>query len=263
MSIQPRVLVVDESWYRRWKTCQTVRRLPAEVVAVPSAARALHWLAIDSFDAVVVNRDGAQLDAEKLRQQMLFNPNVPTLPMISTRWSASNPDTNDFYRTLNAPFHDLELLAALTDLIRNTPAGASLPLRPHRFLIVDDEAHERTKMISVLWSAGYQIEAARSGGEALTILKARPPDILVLDHWMPEMNGFDVLRSLPTNPKLSGMKTIILTKTAAGAEVFEGWQLGVDCSLTKPFTSLELRTFVHRLLTFSSDPAARNLIHLG
>src|SRR5947199_10451248 len=118
---------------------------------------------------------------------------------------------------------------------------------PKKILAVDDERHI-VRLVEVnLALAGYQVVTAIDGREALQKVEAEKPDLVVLDVMMPYMDGFEVLRNLKANPETADIPVIMLTAKAQDADVFRGWQSGVDCYLTKPFNPMELLTFVKRI----------------
>jgi two-component system alkaline phosphatase synthesis response regulator PhoP/two-component system response regulator VicR len=119
---------------------------------------------------------------------------------------------------------------------------------PKRVLAVDDERNIRRLIEVTLVRAGYQVAQAEDGRQALEMIKASPPDLVVLDVMMPYMDGFEVLRTLKADPKTADIPVIMLTAKAQDADVFRGWQGGVDCYLTKPFQPQELLVFAHRAL---------------
>jgi two-component system, NtrC family, nitrogen regulation response regulator NtrX len=61
-------------------------------------------------------------------------------------------------------------------------------------LIVDDEEAIRTSLRSILEDEGYEVAVAATGAEALKIYGTDPPDLMILDIWMPEMDGLETLR---------------------------------------------------------------------
>ena len=79
-------------------------------------------------------------------------------------------------------------------------------------------------------------------------------DLVVLDVMMPYMDGFEVLQNLKKNPNTRDIPVIMLTAKAQDADVFRGWQSGVDCYLTKPFNPMELIAFVRRIFKSLDDP---------
>lgn len=116
-----------------------------------------------------------------------------------------------------------------------------------KILAVDDEKHI-VRLVQVnLERAGYQVVTANDGKEALEKVREENPDLMVLDVMMPYMDGFEVLQNLRRNPSTRDIPVIMLTAKAQDADVFKGWQSGVDCYLTKPFNPMELLSFVKRI----------------
>ena len=115
-----------------------------------------------------------------------------------------------------------------------------------RILVVDDEPAVRDAVDRALRLEGYQIETARDGREALDALADRPPDAVVLDVLMPEVDGLDVCRRL----RAAGDRTPVLMLTArdAVADRVKGLDAGADDYLVKPFALEELRARLRALL---------------
>jgi len=136
-----------------------------------------------------------------------------------------------------------------------------MPNGKKRILAVDDEKHI-VRLVEVnLRKAGYDVDTAYDGREALEKVKKNPPDLIVLDVMMPQLDGFSVLKRLKQDPATKDIPVIMLTAKAQDADVFRGWQSGVDSYLTKPFNPLELITFVERILD-SAGEAEEGLIDL-
>ena len=126
---------------------------------------------------------------------------------------------------------------------------AGVRCMPKKILAVDDEKHI-VRLVQVnLERAGYQVVTAFDGVDALKKVNDEHPDLIVLDVMMPQMDGFEVLKHLKANPETRDVPVIMLTAKAQDADVFRGWQSGVDCYLTKPFNPLELLSFVKRIFT--------------
>ena len=131
-----------------------------------------------------------------------------------------------------------------------------------KILAVDDERHI-VRLVEVnLQRAGYEVVTAYDGKEALEKVKTENPDLVVLDVMMPFMDGFEVLRNLKANPETAEIPVIMLTAKAQDADVFRGWQSGVDCYLTKPFNPMELLTFVKRIFDSQSGGGDEKRIKL-
>ena len=118
---------------------------------------------------------------------------------------------------------------------------------PRKILAVDDEINI-VRLVQVnLERAGYTVVTANDGKEALQKVQDENPDLVVLDVMMPYMDGFEVLQAMRRNPATRDIPVIMLTAKAQDADVFKGWQSGVDCYLTKPFNPMELLSFVKRI----------------
>src|SRR5262245_14895427 len=81
-----------------------------------------------------------------------------------------------------------------------------------RILIVDDDPSTRILVENILASKGYQTLTARDGLEALTMIKADKPDLVVLDIMMPEINGYDVCYQLRFNDEFEKLPIVLLSK---------------------------------------------------
>ncbi|MGD9496112.1 MAG: response regulator transcription factor [Armatimonadota bacterium] len=116
-----------------------------------------------------------------------------------------------------------------------------------KILVVDDERHI-VRLVEVnLARAGYEVDTAYDGIEALEKVKSGHPDMIVLDVMMPRMDGFEVLKRLQADPETQDIPVIMLTAKAQDADIFRGWSSGVSSYLTKPFNPRELLTFVERI----------------
>ncbi len=114
-----------------------------------------------------------------------------------------------------------------------------------RILVVDDDDSIRSLLEQELSEAGYQIEQAKNGKEALECIRKNRPDLIILDVMMPEMNGFDVAAILKNDPQTMDIPIIILSIVQDKAR---GFRIGVDRYLTKPIDTAQLFTEVGNLL---------------
>jgi two-component system response regulator MprA len=115
-----------------------------------------------------------------------------------------------------------------------------------RILVVDDEPAVREAVDRALRLEGYQTEMAPDGRAALDALAERPPDAMVLDVLMPDVDGLEVCRRL----RAAGDRTPVLVLTARDAvsDRVRGLDAGADDYLVKPFALEELRARLRALL---------------
>lgn len=125
-----------------------------------------------------------------------------------------------------------------------------------KILAVDDEKHILRLVQINLEKAGYEVVTGTNGREAIEKVHSEKPELIVMDVMMPEMDGFEALKQLKSDPATADIPVIMLTAKAQDADVFHGWQSGADLYLTKPFNPIELLTFVKRI--FDSKGEAEN-----
>jgi K+-sensing histidine kinase KdpD/DNA-binding response OmpR family regulator len=116
---------------------------------------------------------------------------------------------------------------------------------PATILIVDDDDSIRSLLLQELSEAGYLIEQATNGREALEMIRLKKPDLLILDVMMPEMNGFDLAAILKNDPQTMDIPIIILSIVQ---DKIRGYKIGVDRYLNKPIDTAQLFTEVGALL---------------
>jgi DNA-binding response OmpR family regulator len=120
---------------------------------------------------------------------------------------------------------------------------------PKRVLIVDDEPNIVLSVEFLMQREGHDVVTARDGQEAIDMLVGTKPDLMILDVMMPRKNGFEVCAEVRADPDFSGMPILMLTAKGREAEMKKGMSLGADAYITKPFSTHELVTRVHELLS--------------
>ncbi|MBW4466576.1 MAG: response regulator transcription factor [Pegethrix bostrychoides GSE-TBD4-15B] len=109
-----------------------------------------------------------------------------------------------------------------------------------KVLIVDDDITLRTAVIRYLQNRGYSVQEAASGAEALSLFEQNPPDIVVSDVMMPEMDGLEFCRRLRATRSGQLVPFIFLSSRKDVDDRVQGHQMGADDYLIKPFDPKEL-----------------------
>jgi CheY-like chemotaxis protein len=115
-------------------------------------------------------------------------------------------------------------------------------------LIADDDADILLLVKAILERSGHEVVEASDGAEALASVRARKPDLVVLDIAMPEVDGLEVLRRLRADPTTSELPVVLLSARAQEADVERGFAIGASAYLKKPFSPRELSEHVAELL---------------
>lgn len=109
-----------------------------------------------------------------------------------------------------------------------------------KILVVDDDRTMRTVLTRYLENRGYQVEQVTSGAEALVAVTKNPPDLVVSDVMMPEMDGLEFCRRLRATPSGQLMPFIFLSGKGELEDRIHGHSIGADDYLTKPVDPREL-----------------------
>ncbi|MEE8121518.1 MAG: response regulator transcription factor [Anaerolineales bacterium] len=130
-----------------------------------------------------------------------------------------------------------------------------------KILVVDDEPKIIQLTQDYLENAGFSVISAGDGEDALVVIQAEKPDLVVLDLGLPGMDGLDVCRSIR---KTSNLPIIMLTARDEETDKLVGLELGADDYITKPFSPKELVARVRSVLRRSElAQEEREVIRVG
>jgi PAS domain S-box-containing protein len=121
-------------------------------------------------------------------------------------------------------------------------AGAGTDVLPgprRRVLVVDDNADMR-RYVAALLTPRFRVSTAPDGAVALALAEADPPDLVLTDVMMPNLDGFGLLAALRGRERTSGVPVVMLSARSGEEAAIEGLQAGADDYLAKPFSAQEL-----------------------
>ena len=129
------------------------------------------------------------------------------------------------------------------------PEDHSPDERPTRHvLVVEDEDNIAAALDYLLTREGYAHERVASGADALPRIRAKRPDLVLLDIMLPGVSGYDICAHVRRDPTRSGVKILMMTARGSAVERKRGMDLGADGFISKPFELKALREEVRRLL---------------
>ncbi|HWK45184.1 MAG TPA: ATP-binding protein [Stellaceae bacterium] len=184
----------------------------------------------------------------RLRKGSAFQVTIPlgTAHLPSERLSIGQPLTST---AAQVGTYVAEALRWLPDEVvqqGNAPETMAVPIGGRsRVVLADDNADMRGYVKRLLEEGGYEVEAVENGRAALEIVqRGPPPDLVLTDVMMPELDGFGLLTALRADPTLEGLLIILLSARAGEEARVEGLAAGADDYLVKPFSARELRARV-------------------
>jgi DNA-binding response OmpR family regulator len=125
-------------------------------------------------------------------------------------------------------------------------------------VLAEDDSDLRAIYAHCLREAGHVVWEAVDGGQALALVRAHVPELLLLDIWMPILNGLEVLERLAGTPEGVGLKIVVLSRQDDADTRLEGFALGVVDYWTKDMPVAELRDRIERMTRPTSEPAGRS-----
>ena len=125
-----------------------------------------------------------------------------------------------------------------------------------RILIVEDDPTSAKLLEELLATDEYHTEVAASGPEALGRARRGPPDLILLDVRMPDMDGFEVCRQLKADARTAAVPVLMVTALDNSRDKEEGLNAGADDYVTKPFGLAELRSRIRAVLRRSAPRQA-------
>ncbi len=127
-----------------------------------------------------------------------------------------------------------------------SPAGQSA-----RVLVVDDDTWHRERAAAVMRDSGYTVVTADNGVQALQEAMQQAPDVILSDVQMPVLDGWQLVRMLRARPTLAHIPVVFVTSLSSDEERLQGYRLGVNDYIAKPFDEDELSLRVQRVVTRS------------
>jgi len=125
--------------------------------------------------------------------------------------------------------------------------------RTNTVLVVDDSP-ENIDLLDALLNRDYQVKAALNGEKALKISRSKaPPDIILLDIVMPDMDGYEVCRRLKADPKTREIPVIFVTAKSDESDETKGLEIGAVDYITKPFSPAIVRARIKTHLTLKNN----------
>jgi len=124
-----------------------------------------------------------------------------------------------------------------------------------RLLVIEDDVDVAEMLVVYFSGQGYDVINAMSGEEGIAMARAKFPNLILLDIMLPDMDGFDICRSLRTTALTKFIPIIFLTQRDGRGDKVAGLELGADDYITKPFDVEELRLRVQGSLQRASREA--------
>lgn len=122
-----------------------------------------------------------------------------------------------------------------------------------RILLVEDEPHIVESLTFLLEKSGFEVSVETNGRKALDHALSNPPDTLILDVMLPELDGYEVLRQLRDDERTAKLPILMLTAKGQREDREMAARCGADRFMTKPFANADLIAAVKELANVGQD----------
>jgi two-component system, cell cycle response regulator DivK len=210
----------------------------------------LSTTALERFDIVILNLNGpAGLVCQNHTSPGLDKPIllVGSRSCVPTEVISIEAPARDLLMT---PWDSEELLVRCCKLLSWDSRHSAPPDRegPPQIVIADDDPAIGALLTAVLRRSGAKCHLARSGTEALALVREVLPEVLILDVNMPGIDGFEVLTNLRADNLTARIPVVLLTARQQEADILKGFSCGASDYITKPFNPMEVTARVARYL---------------
>ena len=257
--VRPRILIVDDV-HENLHVLMNILRDDYAIAAATSGDKALELAQQQPYpDLILLDIRMPGMDGYSVLAHLKSNPATADIPVIFVTALA---DANDEARGLRLGVADYITKPVNPELLhlrlrthlelrryRRNPALFDVaqhadPDRPPSLLVVDDVPQNIHELLEAL-KDDYRILVARSGAKALELIEGpNPPDLVLLDIMMPEMDGYEVCRRIKASPAGNRIPVIFVTVVDAIEDKVKGFSIGAADYVTKPFDIDEVRARV-------------------
>lgn len=172
---------------------------------------------------------------------------VVRMPLGDSHFTKAEVGSSEFVHKQNTEL-ELGQIPTYDDLVNQLPIAKQKSKTKYRILVVDDEEEIRAYIKSEL-SDMYRISESVNGKEALDFILKEKPDLVISDVMMPEMDGIMLCKKIKSNVNVKHIPVILLTAKSSDDDKAEGYDIGADAFVAKPFNVELLKRRVANLIS--------------
>lgn len=204
-----------------YRATEAIREFNTEIPIIALTAAALVEDKRKALDVGMNDHLGKPFSTEELYQQLVS-------------WLETRPIASGTEKNATATESSLDTLDATLQQVES-PFPVTMPVQKHKILIVDDMP-ANIKILASLLKDEYVVQVASKGLKAIEIASSQePPDLILMDIMMPEMDGYEVCRTLKSNSSTSGIPIIFISALDEVSDEAKGLSIGAVDYITKPF----------------------------
>ncbi len=253
-----RILVIDDDPAAQRELQGMLAESGFEVLVAGSSTEAIDLARRSRPDVIVLDFGLPVVGGPQMYTVFQEDPTLRGVPIVVTASVSAQQESSWAYPWMVRKPIDREQLLETIARALATPFHEGQPT----VLIVDDEPGVRRELCQALTARGFFVQEAGSGAEALTRIAREPPDIVLLDLYLPDMDGMEIVRRLRAQENTLTLPVVLLSVVDDPVVKVQGLRLGADDYLSKPLSILELSARIEAILRrkaleFSFSPSTR------
>ena len=246
---QTKILIIDDSPFFRNQIEVELKSIDASFSHAEDGRKGLDMALLQSYDLIISDIEMPSMDGFSLCSKLKTNPNTISIPLILV-------SSNDTEQYIDKGFKvGADSYIIKTDLKTKLLDTTLEVLKKSRFhnnnhiLVVDDSSTIRSVVKDAFEKSGFNVTTAVNGKDALKKIWTNPPDLILSDIDMPEMNGIELCNRVRVNPELKAIPFVIMSANDNRATMRQLLERGVSAYLVKPFNMEQMVITVEKLLS--------------
>lgn len=240
-----RVVIVDDNSDNRLVIQSALKKYGCPLTDLSSAAEALELLSKERVDLLILDLHLHGMSGIELAQRVRKEHKEVTIIAVSGDLDAlqSLQEGSLFDLLLSKPLERSKLREFMENFAKRThqePKESHFIGSGEKILIIDDKEENLELFSKILIDAGYEVKSAHNAHEALSSLRSRLPELILLDVVMPDVNGYELLEQIKSERFFKEIPVIFLTAKDTPQDIVKGFEAGVVDYISKPFHPKEL-----------------------
>ena len=247
MQATPKALVIDDSALIRHTVKEILGDFNVDVAA--NGKIGLDMAIAGTYDILVCDVEMPEMDGLTLCRELKQIPSKKSTPVvILSHLSESEDVEKGFMAGADAYVAKTEVRQQLVETIKGLLVGKGFFSHHQTVLLAEDNRTIQTILMEGLGGAGYKVELAANGQEAIHLIDKDRPNLVITDIEMPVMNGMELTRAIRARQELATLPIVVMSGHQDKKVMREMFALGVSSYIVKPFNIEQLLMTAERML---------------
>jgi len=246
---QTKILIIDDSPFFLNQIENELKSLNASFSHAEDGGKGLDMALLQSYDLIISDIEMPNMDGFTLCSKLKGNPNTISIPLILISSNDTEQYIDKGFRVgADSYIIKTDLKTKLLDTTLEVLEKSKFHNDNH-IIVIDDSSTIRSIVKDGFEKAGFNVTTAVDGKDALKKIQSDPPDLILSDIDMPEMNGIELCNKVRMDSELKAIPFVIMSANDNRATMRQLLERGVSAYLVKPFNMEQMVITVEKLLS--------------